>query len=154
MKVFAEKTSAECDRDINLNLKGAMNCIRAVVKQMISRKSGKIVSIASIGAHKGVPYTTVYNACKAGIISMSMSLAADLGPSGINVNTVSPGLGLTKFGGAPPPPEIMAEALGRTPARRTTTPQDIANAVLFLVSDLSTDIMGQNIVVDGGTSII
>ena len=121
---------------------------------MIARKYGKIVNLASIGAQKGVAYTTVYNACKAGIIGMSRSLAADLGPSGINVNCISPGLGLTKFGGAPVPPEIMNEVLTTTPARRTTTPQDIANTVAFLVSDVSSDIMGQNIGVDGGTSII
>jgi 3-oxoacyl-[acyl-carrier protein] reductase len=154
MKLFADKTAAECDADINLNLKGPLNCIRHVVKSMLARKSGKIINVASIGAHKGVPYTTVYNACKAGVVSMTLSLAADLGPSGINVNCVSPGLGLTNYGGGSPPKEIMEEALKRTPARRTTTPQDIANVVVFLASDVSSDLMGQNVGVDGGTSII
>jgi 3-oxoacyl-[acyl-carrier protein] reductase len=154
MTLFAEKTDAEILKDINLNLIGPMNCIRAVIKPMLARKSGKIISVASIGANKGIPYTTVYNACKAGIVSMTKSLAVDYGPQGINVNCISPGLGLTKFGGAPPPPEIMKEALSMTPARRTTTPQDMANTVVYLASDMSTDIMGQNLAVDGGTNVI
>jgi 3-oxoacyl-[acyl-carrier protein] reductase len=153
-KVFAEKTEADCDRDINLNLKGAMNCIRAVVGQMIARKSGKIISITTIGVQRGVPSTTVYNASKAGIASLTKSLAVDLGPLGINVNSVAPGLGLTNFGGGPPPDHILKDALTNTPNRRTTTPQDIANTVAFLASDVSSDIMGQNIGVDGGDSVV
>ena len=89
-KLFAEKTEAECDTDININLKGALNCIRAVVGQMIARKSGKIINISSIGAQKGMARAAVYNAAKAGIVSMTKSLAVDLGPSGINVNAVAP----------------------------------------------------------------
>ena len=64
-KLFADKTAEECDTDINVNLKGAMNCIRAVVKPMIARKWGKIVNISSIGANKAMPPTAVYNASKA-----------------------------------------------------------------------------------------
>lgn len=153
LKIFAEKTEEDCDRDINLNLKGAMNCIRAVVKHMTERKSGKIINIASVGANKGVAPTAVYNACKGGIIALSKSLAVDLGPSGINVNCISPGLGITNFGGGAPPADAVADAVVRTPARRTTYPQDVANAVAFLASDVSSDIMGQNIAVDGGESI-
>jgi 3-oxoacyl-[acyl-carrier protein] reductase len=153
-KLFSEKTEAECDRDINLNLKGAMNCIRAVLnKSMLPRKSGKIINITTIGAHRGVPSTTVYNAAKSGVIGMSKSLAVDLGPSGINVNCIAPGLGLTDFGGGDPPEDILKTALAHTPNRRTTTPQDIANTVLFLASDVSSDILGQNIAVDGGDSV-
>jgi 3-oxoacyl-[acyl-carrier protein] reductase len=153
-KLFAEKTEAECDTDININLKGALNCIRAVVGQMIARKSGKIINISSIGAQKGMARAAVYNAAKAGIVSMTKSLAVDLGPSGINVNAVAPGLGLTNFGGGPPPAEMLKGAIERIPAKRSTAPQDIANAVAFLASDVSSDIMGQNIGVDGGESIL
>lgn len=154
-KLFLEKTESECDKDINLNLKGAMNCIRSVVsKSMLPRKYGKIVNITTIGAHRGVPSTTVYNAAKSGIIGMTKSLAVDLGPSGININCVAPGLGLTDFGGGNPPEDILKTALTNTPNRRTTTPQDIANTVAFLVSDVSSDILGQNIGVDGGDSVI
>jgi 3-oxoacyl-[acyl-carrier protein] reductase len=153
-KLFADKTEEECDRDINLNLKGAMNCIRAVVKSMLDHKYGKIINITTIGAQKGVPGTTVYNASKAGIIGLSKSLAADLGPFGINVNCVAPGLGMTDFGGGDPPEDILKGSLARTPNRRTTTPQDIANAVVFLASDVSSDILGQNLAVDGGDSCV
>ena len=154
LKLFSEKTEAECDTDINLNLKGAMTCVRAVVGPMLSQKSGKIINIASIGAQKGMAHTVVYNAAKAGIVGFTRSLAVELGPFGINVNCVSPGLGITNFGGGPPPAEMLKGAVARIPARRTTAPQDIANAVAFLASDVSSDIMGQTIGVDGGESVI
>jgi 3-oxoacyl-[acyl-carrier protein] reductase len=154
LKLFHEKPEAEIDNEINLNYRGAMNCVRAVMGQMMARKSGKIVNIASIGATKGMAHTVVYNSAKAGIVQFTRCLAVELGPLGINVNCISPGLGLTNFGGGGPPPDGVKAAIARIPARRTTTPQDIANAVLFLVSDISTDVMGQNLGVDGGENII
>lgn len=151
---FVDKTEAECDADINLNLKGAMNCTRAVLSQMIANKSGKIINIASIGASKGMPHTSAYGAAKAGLIGFSRNLATELAPEGINVNCVAPGLGLTNFGGGTPPPDMLKAAIARIPIRRTTTPQDVANVVAFLASDVSSDIVGQVIGVDGGESII
>src|SRR5512136_3090779 len=65
LKLFHEKTEAEIDNDINLNYRGALNCVRAVMGQMMARKSGKIVNIASIGAGKGMAHTVVYNSAKA-----------------------------------------------------------------------------------------
>lgn len=154
LKDFVEKTEAECDRDIALNLKGVMNCTKAVLEQMISRKNGKIINISSIGAKKGMPHTAAYGAAKAGVIGFSSCLAVEVAPLGINVNCVAPGLGLTGFGGGSPPPDMVEKAKARIPMRRTTTPQDIANMVAFLASDVASDIVGQNIGVDGGESII
>jgi 3-oxoacyl-[acyl-carrier protein] reductase len=152
-KLFADKTADECDTDINLNFKGAMNCIRAVVKPMIARKSGKIINISSIGANKGTPPTAVYNGAKAALIGLTKSLAVDLGHSNINVNCIAPGFGLTNFGGGTPPKEIADGAIQRIPLGRSTTPQDIGNLIAFLASDVSSDITGQNIGVDGGEGI-
>jgi len=154
LKNFADKPEVDWDKEIDLNLKGVLNCTKAVIGQMIARKSGKIVSISSIGARKGMAHATVYGACKAGIVGFTQGLAVEVAPSGINVNAIAPGLGLTNFSGGPPPPNMVEGAKARIPIRRTTLPEDIANVVCFLVSDVSKDIVGQNISVDGGESII
>lgn len=154
LKPFIEKTEDELDMDIDLNLRGAMNCTRAVLSQMISRKSGKIINISSIGAKKGKPKTVSYGAAKAGIIGFTQCLGVEVAVFGINVNCIAPGLGVTNFGGGSPPPEILEKAMNTIPIKRTTTPQDIANTVAFLSSDVSQDIVGQTISVDGGESII
>ena len=151
---FIEKTEAEWYRDIELNLKGAMNCTYAILPQMISRGSGKIVNISSIGATIGIPGTAGYGSAKAGIIGFTKNLGVEVAPSGINVNSVAPGVALTNFGGGAPPPNLEAEASAKIPTRRMTEPQDIANLVVFLCSDVARNIVGQNIGVDGGESIL
>jgi NAD(P)-dependent dehydrogenase (short-subunit alcohol dehydrogenase family) len=154
LKTFIDKPESEWDRDIDINLKGTLNCTKAVLGQMISQKSGKIISISSIGVRKGMAHATVYGASKAGIVGFTQGLAVEVGPLGINVNSIAPGLGVTNFGGGAPPPGLLEQAIARIPVRRTTKPQDIANTVCFLASDVSSDIAGQNISVDGGESII
>jgi len=152
-KDFIEKTEADCNRDIDLNLKGTIYCTKAFLSKMLANKSGKIVNISSIGYKKGMAHATTYNAAKAGVVGFTQALSVELGPSGINVNSIAPGLGLTNFGGGAPPPEMLKMAIGRIPLRRTTTPQDIANAVAFLASDMGSDITGQTLSVDGGEGI-
>jgi NAD(P)-dependent dehydrogenase (short-subunit alcohol dehydrogenase family) len=151
---FVDKPEVEYTRDIDLNLKGTLHFSRAVLPGMLERKSGKIVSISSIGAKKGTTHAAAYNAAKAGIVGFTQTLAAEVSPSGINVNAIAPGLGLTNFGGPVKPPGFVENAIPRIPVRRTTQPSDIANTVAFLVSDVSSDITGQNIGVDGGESIV
>jgi 3-oxoacyl-[acyl-carrier protein] reductase len=153
-QLFADKTEEEYLRDINLNLIGPINCTKAVVGSMIANKYGKIINVASIGAKKGTAHAAPYNAAKAGVAGFSYSIAIELAPLGINVNAIAPGLGLTNFGGGAPPPDLLKAALAKIPTRRTTTPQDIGNAVAFLASDASSDIVGQLLSVDGGESII
>jgi 3-oxoacyl-[acyl-carrier protein] reductase len=150
---FADKTEAEFNRDIDLNLKGTINCTKAVLDNMLANKSGKIINISSIGYKKGMSHTAAYSAAKAGVVGFTQSLAVELAPSGINVNSIAPGLGLTNFGGGAPPPDMLKGALARIPVRRTTQPQDIANAVAFLASDVASDIAGQTLSVDGGESV-
>lgn len=153
LKNLVDKTEAEYTRDIDLNLKGTVNCTKAVLPGMLANKSGKIINIASIGYRKGMAHAVTYNAAKAGVVGFTQSLAVELAPSGINVNGIAPGLGLTNFGGGPPL-DVVKAALARIPARRTTLPQDIANAVCFLASDATSDIVGQTLSVDGGESVI
>ena len=151
-KPFWEKSEADWDWDININLKGAMNCTKAVIGQMVEKKSGKIINISSVAARLGAPFSVSYAAAKAGIIGLTKSLALEVSHIGINVNCIAPGLGLTNFV-KNDPPELIDSLKERTPTRRTTTPEDIANTVAFLASDVSRNIVGQTISVDGGLSM-
>jgi NAD(P)-dependent dehydrogenase (short-subunit alcohol dehydrogenase family) len=153
-KIFIDKTEEEWDQDINLNLKGVLNCTKAVLPQMLARKTGKIVNIASVNIKKGFPTTSIYAAAKCGVVGFTQVLANETAASGINVNCIAPGLGLTNFIKSGGPPGGMEAIIAGIPNKRSTTPQDIANTVAFLVSDVSSDIVGQTISVDGGTSII
>jgi 3-oxoacyl-[acyl-carrier protein] reductase len=152
-KFFIDKTEAEWDQDLNLNLRGVFYCTRAVLPHMLSRKSGKIITTASVNVIKGFPTTSIYAAAKSGVVGFTKVLANEVAASGINVNCIAPGLGLTNFVKGEPPGGIQTIIAG-IPNKRATTPQDIANVVAFLASDVSSDIVGQTISVDGGTSII
>jgi 3-oxoacyl-[acyl-carrier protein] reductase len=152
-KFFVDKTEAEWDMDINLNLRGVLNCTKAVLPQMIARKSGKIITVASVNIRKGFPTTSIYAAAKCGVVGFTQVLANETAASGINVNCIAPGFGITNFGVGGPPPGGYDGILNSIPNKRSTTPQDIANTVAFLASDVSSDIVGQTIGVDGGTSI-
>ena len=147
-KPFAEVAEEDWDKDINVNLKGMVKCTRAVLPQMISRKSGKIVSISSVGGITGVPTGTAYGVAKAGVINFTAGLQQEVAESGINVNCIAPGLGntafYTQFG-----PEWLERTKAMAAAGKTTTPEDIGNAVAFLVSDVSKRIMGQCLRVSG-----
>lgn len=154
MKPFIEKTPAEWEKDININLVGVLNFSKAVLDQMVARKSGKIVNIASIGGRMGVPTVSVYAAAKSGVIGFTRALATELGELGINVNCVAPGMSLTAFAGGSPPPQILENAKMAVPLKKFTTPQDIANMVVFLASEAADDITGQSISVDGGQTML
>ncbi len=153
-KFFIDKTEEEWDKDINLNLKGVLYCTKAVLPQMLSRKRGKIINVASVNVKKGFPTTSIYAAAKSGVVGFTQVLANETATSGINVNCIAPGLALTNFISAGPPPGGYDAIIQGIPNKRSTTSQDIANTVAFLASDISSDIVGQTISVDGGTSII
>jgi len=148
---FVDSTEAEWDTNININLKGTMICTKAVLPNMIARKSGKIVSMSSTAGVSGMRTGGVYGAAKGGMIIWTQALAQELADSNININCLAPGLGATGFHKASNfPPEynerVLKPALA---AGRTTTPQDIGNAMAFLVSDVSQKITGQCIKVSG-----
>lgn len=153
-KFFIDKSEVEWDKDLNLNLRGVLNCCKAVLPQMLVRKSGKIITIASVNVKKGFPTTSIYAAAKAGVVGFTQVLANEVASSGINVNCIAPGLGLTNFIPESCSPGELEAIIRGIPNKRATSPQDIANTVVFLASDVSGDIVGQTISVDGGTSII
>jgi enoyl-[acyl-carrier protein] reductase III len=115
---------------------------------------GRIMAVSSLGAVRAIENYTAVGASKAALESLVRHLAVELGPKGINVNTISAGAvdteALKKF---PNRQEILDTALSKTPMGRLTTPEDVADVALFLCSDLTSMIQGQTIVVDGGYSI-
>ena len=148
-KPFIETTEEEWDRDIDVNLKGMLNCTKAVLAHMIERRQGKIINISSMGGKTGGPDATVYCATKAAEINFTKGLAIEVATLGINVNCIAPGVGLTNFV-RNAPPGALDELREKIPLKRTTTPEDIAGAVAYLASDISSDVIGQTLSVDGG----
>lgn len=141
------------DPDINVNIYGVLNCCKAVIPNMIERKYGKIVSIGSDAGRVGEPYFSVYSGAKAFIIGFSKALAKELGRYMINVNVVCPGT--TKTPLVEPlisNEEVVKKMLKAYAIRRLGEPEDIANAVVFLVSDASSWVTGQTLSVSGGYS--
>src|ERR1035437_1420429 len=151
---FVNTKEADWDTTINLILKGPLNVTKAVLPHMISRKYGKIINISSGLGRSGGPGSSVYSACKAGVIGFTKSLAAEVATLGINVNSVSPGLSTTNFlrdkEGKVRNPESLEKVRANIPLGRLTEPKDIAPLVTYLVSDLASDIIGQTYAVEGG----
>jgi len=142
-------TEAEWDRVIDTNLKGVFNCTEAVVRGMMERGKGAIVSAASVVAHYGNFGQTNYVAAKAGVIGMTRVWARELGPKGIRVNAVAPGFIDTDMARAVPD-DILDRFIDKTPLARMGRPEEVANAYLFLASDESSFINGAVLNVDGG----
>jgi 3-oxoacyl-[acyl-carrier protein] reductase len=140
------------DKVQDVNLKGAFLCCRAVMPYMKERRSGKIVNIASIAALRATPFAAHYGASKAGLVAFTQGLAMELGHRNINVNAVGPGIITTPLSSQEISPELQEHLKNRIPLRRIGVPRDIANAVLFLVSDEASYISGQCLYVCGGLS--
>jgi len=145
---FHETKEENWEKDIAVNLYGAMNCAKAVLPGMLERKYGKIINFSTGIALTGMANTCSYSAAKAGVYTFTKSLALEVGPSGINVNGVTPMIVLTNFGRMSTMSDEAKEAMkARFTMRRFTTTQDIANTVAFLASDVSGSITGQLITV-------
>ena len=138
------------DKDIDLNLKGAFYCTKAVARHMKERCYGKIINQSSSSAIMGHRAGgSAYSAAKAGMLGFSRSMSQELGPFNINVNAISPGMIDTPF--SADMPKERREFVAKTcPLRRIAKPEDFVGLVLFLASDCSSYITGQTITVDGG----
>ncbi len=145
------------DKSIALLLKGPMNCTKYVLPYMLERKYGKIVNISSGLGRTGAPNNSVYSACKGAVISFTRSIAGEVADKGINVNCVCPGLSATNFlrdkDGKIRNPEMLVQMAKSLPLKRLTEAQDIGNMVTILCSDITCDIVGQTIGVNGGNSM-
>jgi NAD(P)-dependent dehydrogenase (short-subunit alcohol dehydrogenase family) len=154
IRPFVEMPPELWDIDININLRGTMNMTQALLPQMLKRKYGKIVNFSTHAAHQpgGLAGAAVYIAAKSGTVMFSKTLSSEVGKEGININIIAPGPGATNFHrvAVSGSDESMAELVDRlAEAGKTTTPEDIANAVAFLVSDVSSKWLGQVVEVAG-----
>ena len=147
--LFTDMTGADIRRVLDVNLVSAINCLEAALPGMISRKSGRIVLISSMWGVTGASCEAVYAASKAALNALGVSLARELGPSGIAVNCVAPGVIGTEMNRHLSPAELGALA-DATPLGRLGTPEDVAELVGFLLSDRAGFITGQVIRADGG----
>lgn len=143
-------TIEEWRRVIEVNLTGAFLCDQAAGSDMIKNKNGRIVNISSAGGHAAVRNNSAYDASKAGMMSLTKSLAVEWGKHNINVNSVSPGMTITPRIESRNTPESMKSREKNIPLGRACTSEDVANAVVFLVTPASDKITGVDIKVDGG----
>jgi 3-oxoacyl-[acyl-carrier protein] reductase len=148
-KLVLRMTEEDWDAVLNINLKGTFHCTKAVVRHMSKQRSGKIVSIASVVGEMGNAGQANYAASKAGVIGFTKTIAREFAQRGINVNAIAPGYIETPMTDALP--EKAKEELKRLiPTERLGKPEDVAEAVLFLVSEASSYITGQVLNVNGG----
>jgi NAD(P)-dependent dehydrogenase (short-subunit alcohol dehydrogenase family) len=140
---------AEARSLVEVNLLGTLAVLQGAARIMIPRRTGSIILLTSVVAAEGSAGMAAYAATKGAITSMARSAAKELGPQGIRVNTVAPGLVETEMI-APYPREAIDATAAGTPLRRLGTPDDIASAVLFLAGDGASFITGHVLAVDGG----
>ena len=148
-RLFTEVTAEEWSRTVDVNLNGAFYCTQAVLPQMIRRKSGNVIFVSSMWGVRGGSCEVHYSATKAALIGMTKALAKELGPSGVRVNCVAPGVIGTDMNGhlSERDREQLAED---TALCRLGKPEEVAQAIAFLASEDAAFITGQVLEVDGG----
>lgn len=148
--LFIDMNIEEWDRLFNINVRGTFICSQYILNNsMLKKKYGKIINISSIWGCVGASCEVAYSSSKAAIIGLTKALAKEMGPSGITVNCVAPGVIETKMLNCFSKEELEALRL-ETPIERLGTPDDVANIVCFLSSDSSSFITGQVISPNGG----
>lgn len=147
--LFSDITEEKWDKMFAVNVKGAYNCTQAVIPSMIHEKYGRIINISSMWGISGASCEVHYSASKAALIGFTKALAKEVGLSGITVNCIAPGVIGTDMNSAISG-EILNELKENTPLNRIGTPEDVAEAILFLSSDKASFITGQTLSVDGG----
>lgn len=147
--LFQDVTPEMWRRYFGVNIDGAYHTIQAVLPHMLHEHAGCIVNISSIWGVRGASCEATYSATKHALIGLTKSLAAELGPTGIRVNCVAPGVVKTDMLDALPP-EALPMLAEDTPLGRLGTPEDIAQAVCFLADERASFITGQVLTADGG----
>lgn len=145
---FMEYTEETFDKVMDLNVKGVFNATRAAAECMVGRGKGVILSTSSMVSISGQPSGFAYPASKFAVNGLTVSLARELGPKGIRVNAVAPGVIETDMMKAVPK-EVIEPIAAKIPLRRLGQPEDIANAFVFLASDEASYITGVVLSVDG-----
>lgn len=148
-KLILRMTEEDWDAVLGVNLKGTFNCTKTVIRHMAKQRSGKIVNIASVVGEMGNAGQANYSASKAGVIGLTKTIAREYAQRGINVNAIAPGYIETPMTDALP--EKAKEELKKLiPMERLGKPEDVAEAVFFLVCEESSYITGQVLNVNGG----
>ncbi len=165
-RLFMDKPREEFEKEVQVNLWGAINCVHAVLPHMIDRGSGSIVCLSSDAGRMGEYREAVYSACKAGGIALSKSIARETGRHGLRVNVVCPGLVVPPDGESISGEsmwnqmrdiftgDVQERARRAYPLRRLATAREVANAVVFLASDAASFITGQTLSVSGGYTMM
>jgi NAD(P)-dependent dehydrogenase (short-subunit alcohol dehydrogenase family) len=152
-KKFHDVSFERWQRVIDVNLNGVFHCIQAVLPDMLDAGWGRIVNISSSSMHSGAPYMSPYVAAKSAVNGLTKTLALEYGPNGITVNAVPPGFIDTPMLRAAADKGFLGDidaTIQATPVRRIGTPQDIAAACAFLISEEAGYITGQLLGVNGG----
>jgi len=146
-----EMSEERWDQVIDLNLKSAFLCCKAVAPLMMERKSGAIINLSSIAGRNGGALGSIhYSSAKGGLISFTKGLAKELAPFGIRVNAVSPGVIDTPYHEQFSSAEMMKNYVNAIPLGRVGTSEDVAKVIAFLASDASSYLVGETIEVNGG----
>lgn len=148
-KLFTDLTEEDWRTMVGVNLDGVFYCSQQALRRMLSRHTGRIVNISSMWGQVGASCEVHYSAVKAAVIGMTKALAKEVGPSGITVNCICPGVIETEMNAALTP-EIKAALREETPLCAIGTPEDVAAAVLFLAGDGASFVTGQVLGVNGG----
>jgi len=144
---------SEWDQVLEVNLKGAYNCIRAAAKPMLKQRYGRIINISSVVGVMGNAGQANYVASKAGLIGLTKSVARELASRNITVNAVAPGFIETEMTAALPE-KVRAEMQAQIPLNRFGTPEEVAQAVVFLAGDAAAYMTGQVLHVNGGMLMV
>lgn len=172
-QVFLEEQSEQqWMRTLDVTLNGAFRLCRAVVPRMVDRRHGSIVLVSSVAGLRGLPANTSYCAAKHGVLGLGKALAMELGPAGVRVNSVCPGIvdapgttDISRYAGSfmaslakhHGPADLtwdryLRRAVASTALRRLIDPSEVASVIAFLLSDDADGITGQSIVIDGGAA--